>query len=164
MTVATRPSRPRTRGSITLELTILAPAVLALLGLVIVAGRIEIAGGAVEQASAAAAREASLARSPEAARQAATRAAMDNLNGQDLHCTDLTVIVDTAGFAVPVGSPAHVSARVSCTVESQRHQRPRHARHPHPDGRDAKHPRQVPIAMMTLASSSASKSRRTPGR
>jgi Flp pilus assembly protein TadG len=104
------------RGSITLELAILAPAVLVLLGLVVVAGRIEIAGGAVEQASAAAAREASLARSPEAARQAATRAAMDDLNGQDLHCTDLTVIVDTAGFNVPVGSPAQVSARVSCTV------------------------------------------------
>lgn len=104
------------RGSITLELAILAPAVLALLGLVIVAGRIEIAGGAVEQASAAAAREASLARSPEAARQAATRAAMDDLNGQDLRCTDLTVIVDTAGFNVPVGTPAQVSARVSCTV------------------------------------------------
>ena len=103
-------------GSVTLELAILAPAVLALLGLVIVAGRIEIAGGAVEHASAAAAREASLARSPEAARQAAIRAAMDDLNGQDLHCTDLRVVVDTTGFTVPVGSPAQVSARVSCTV------------------------------------------------
>lgn len=116
MTVATSRAR-RDAGSITLELTILAPAVLALLGLVIVAGRIEIAGGAVEQASAAAAREASLARSPEAARQAATQAALDNLNGQDLHCTDLVVVIDAAGFAVPVGSPAYVSARVSCTVE-----------------------------------------------
>ena len=116
MTAATNRAR-RDVGSITLELTILAPAVLALLGLVIVAGRIEIAGGAVEQAAAAAAREASLARSPEAARQAATQAAMDNLNGQDLHCTDLIVVIDAAGFTVPVGSPAYVSARVSCTVE-----------------------------------------------
>lgn len=116
MTVATSRAR-RDTGSITLELSILAPAVLALLGLVLVAGRIEIAGGAVEQASAAAAREASLARSPEAARQAATQAALDNLAGQDLHCTALVVVVDAAGFAVPVGSPAYVSARVSCTVE-----------------------------------------------
>ena len=116
MTAATNRAR-RDVGSITLELTILAPAVLALLGLVIVAGRIEIAGGAVEQASAAAAREASLARSPEAARQAAIQAARDNLNGQDLHCAELVVVIDTAGFAVPVGSPAYVSARVSCTVE-----------------------------------------------
>jgi hypothetical protein len=116
MTVTTNRAR-RDAGSITLELTILAPAVLALLGLVIVAGRVEIAGGAVEQASAAAAREASLARSPDAARQAATQAALDNLNGQDLHCTDLVVVIDAAGFAVPVGSPAYVSARVSCTVE-----------------------------------------------
>lgn len=104
------------RGSVTLELAILAPAVLALLGLVIVAGRIEIAGGAIEQASAAAAREASLARSPDAARQAATRAAMDDLNSQDVHCTEISVFVDTSGFNVPVGSPAQVSARVSCTV------------------------------------------------
>lgn len=116
MTVARSRAR-RDAGSITLELTILAPAVLALLGLVIVAGCIEIAGGAVEQASAAAAREASLARSPEAARQAATQAAMDNLSDQDLHCTDLVVVVDSAGFSVPVGSSAYVSARVSCTVE-----------------------------------------------
>lgn len=105
------------RGSITLELAILAPAVLALLGLVIVAGRIEVAGGAIDQASAAAAREASLARSPEAARRAATHAAMDDLLGQNLRCTNLVVAVDTAGFSVPVGSPAQVSARVSCTVQ-----------------------------------------------
>lgn len=115
MTVSTHNSGSD-RGSVTLELAILAPAVLALLGLVIMAGRIEIAGGAVEQASAAAARQASLARSPDAARQAATRAAMEDLNSQDLHCTELSVFVDTAGFNVPVGSPAQVSARVSCTV------------------------------------------------
>ena len=104
------------RGSVTLELAILAPAVLALLGLVIVAGRVEVAGGAVEHASAAAAREASLARTPEAARQAATRAAMVNLAEQDLHCTSVDVTVDTSGFSVPVGRPALVSARVTCTV------------------------------------------------
>ena len=103
-------------GSVSLELAILAPAVLALLGLVIVAGRIEVAGGAVEQASAAAAREASLARTPQAARQAATQAAIDNLAGQDLHCTTLDISVDTTGFSVPVGRPAQVSARVTCIV------------------------------------------------
>ncbi len=50
------------RGSATIELAVLAPALLALLGLVIVAGRISVAGSAVEQAAASAARAASIAR------------------------------------------------------------------------------------------------------
>jgi Flp pilus assembly protein TadG len=103
-------------GSATLELAILAPAVLALLSLVIVAGRIEIAGGAVDRASAAAAREASLARTPEAARQAAAQAAMDSLTGNDLRCSEVSVTVDTSGFSVAVGQAAQVTARISCTV------------------------------------------------
>ena len=108
----------RDGGSVTLELAILTPALLMLLGLVVVAGRIEVASAAVDQASAAAAREASLARTPSAARAAATRAATANLAAQNLHCTDVRVTVDTAGFAVPVGSPAQVTARVTCTLST----------------------------------------------
>ena len=106
----------RDEGSATLELAILTPALFAVLALVVVAGRIEVAGGAVEQASAAAARDASLARTPAAARQAALAAATASLVGQDLHCAAVTVVVDTGGFAAPVGTTAEVSARVSCTV------------------------------------------------
>ncbi len=114
----TRLSRyaPQDEGSATLELAILTPALFALLALVVVAGRIEVAGGAVEQASAAAARDASLARTPAAARQAALAAVTASLAGQDLHCAAVTVVVDTGGFAAPVGTIAEVSARVSCTV------------------------------------------------
>jgi len=110
--------RRREDGSVTLELAILTPALLMLLGLVVVAGRIEVASAAVDQASAAAAREASLARTPSAARAAAARAATANLAAQNLHCTDVRVAVDTAGFAVPVGSPAQVTARVTCTLST----------------------------------------------
>lgn len=106
----------RDEGSATLELAILTPALFGLLALVVVAGRLEVAGGAVEQASAAAARDASLARTPAAARQAALAAATASLAGQDLHCAAVTVVVDTGGFAAPVGTTAEVSARVSCTV------------------------------------------------
>lgn len=105
------------RGSITLELVILTPALLMLLSLAIVAGRIEVAAGAVEQASAAAARAASLARTPAAAESAGRRAADESLAGQNLHCAQLTVTVDTTGFAVPVGQPAQVAASVSCDVD-----------------------------------------------
>ena len=104
------------RGSATLELAILAPALLALIGFAVLAGRIVVADGAVEQAAAAAAREASLARTPTAARTAADTAAADALRQQGITCTPLTVSVDTAGFAVPVGVPAQVSATVSCTL------------------------------------------------
>ena len=105
------------QGSATLELAILAPAVLALLGLAIAAGRIEIAGGAVEQAAAAAAREASIARTESTARTAATETARDSLQNQGVTCGVLEVAVDTAGFAVTVGLPAQVQVGVACTVE-----------------------------------------------
>jgi Flp pilus assembly protein TadG len=101
----------------TLELVILAPGLLALFGLVIVGGRIEVASGAVEQASAAAARAASLARTPTTADAAARTAAHESLTGQNLHCTRLTVTVDAAGFAVPVGQAAQVTATVSCALD-----------------------------------------------
>ena len=105
------------RGSMTLEMTILTPAVLVLLGLVIVAGRIEVAAGAVEQASASAARAASLARTPAAADRAARAAAATSLAGQSLHCATVSVVVETTGFAVPVGQPAQVAASVACVVD-----------------------------------------------
>ncbi|HEX2809123.1 MAG TPA: hypothetical protein VHN80_23410, partial [Kineosporiaceae bacterium] len=100
-----------------MELVILAPGILVLLSLAIVAGRIEVATGAVEQASAAAARAASLARTPAAADQAARTVASTSLSGQNLHCSTLSVTVETAGFAVRVGQPAQVAANVACAVD-----------------------------------------------
>ena len=103
-------------GSATLELAILAPALLALLGLVIAAGRIEVAGGAVEQAASAAAREASLARTGSAARAAAMQSARGSLHSQGIACGVLQVVVDTSGFNVAAGLPAQVEVSVTCTV------------------------------------------------
>ena len=116
MTRRARTGAARAQGSFTLELAILTPAVLILLGLAIVAGRITVAGGAVEQASAAAAREASLARSATEARAAATRAATTSLSARNLRCFAVRVTVDTTGFASTVGSAAQVEATVTCTV------------------------------------------------
>lgn len=104
------------RGSATLELAVLAPALLALLGLVIGAGRIEVAAGAVEQAAASAAREASIARTPAAARAGAEQAADDSLRNQGITCGALAVTVDTGGFAVPVGQPAQVQVSLACSL------------------------------------------------
>ncbi|MFZ5872257.1 MAG: TadE/TadG family type IV pilus assembly protein [Actinomycetota bacterium] len=104
------------RGSATLELTILTPALLALLGLVIAAGRIEVAASAVEQAAASAAREASLARTPTQAQAAARRAGAGSLRDQGITCDPLHLTVDTRGFAVPVGQTAQVEVRIVCSL------------------------------------------------
>jgi Flp pilus assembly protein TadG len=103
-------------GSATLELAILSPALLVLLAVVIAGGRIQIANGAVEQAAAAAAREASLARSGSLANAAATRQAKDSLDQQGVTCTNLRVSVDTSGFRAAPGVPATVAVDVTCTV------------------------------------------------
>ena len=107
---------PTDRGSASLELAILGPALLLLLGLVIAAGRIAVSGGAIEAAARDAARQASIARDPATAAAGARAAAADTLAEQDLRCASLTVRVDTAGFTAPVGTPAQVTARVSCVV------------------------------------------------
>ena len=106
----------RQRGSATLELAILAPALLLLLGLVVLAGRVQVAAGAVEHAAAVAARDASLARTPAAAQATGTVAVDRELTAQNLRCAPVTVVIDTSGFAAPVGQPATVTATIACTV------------------------------------------------
>jgi Flp pilus assembly protein TadG len=105
------------RGSVTLELTILTPALIALLGLAMIAGRFEIAAGAVEHASAAAARAASLARTAPAADRAANVAAAASLADQNLRCGTVDVQVETAGFGAPAGQPAQVAVTVACQLD-----------------------------------------------
>jgi len=104
------------RGSATIEMAVLGPALLALLGLVLVAGRVSTAGSAVEQAAAVAAREASLARDGRTAQAAAAEAVRASLDGQGITCRTLTSDVDVEGFSVPVGQPASVRVQVTCAV------------------------------------------------
>ena len=106
----------RERGSATLELAILAPALLLLLGLVVLAGRVQVAAGAVEHAAMSAAREASLARTVDGAQATATSAAARELDGQDIRCATSSVTIDTSGFGAPLGQSATISASVTCTV------------------------------------------------
>jgi Flp pilus assembly protein TadG len=102
-------------GSAALELAVLAPALLALLGLVIAAGRTSVAQSSVSAAARDAARQASIAPSPYAAQAAAQASATASLRRDGLDCRAV-VSVDTGGFAVPAGLPASVSATVTCTV------------------------------------------------
>jgi Flp pilus assembly protein TadG len=104
-------------GNAALELIILAPVLIALIGLVIAAGRTTLAQGSVAAAARDAARQASIARSPAEAQQEATSSATTALNGDGLNCQpQAQVLVNTNGFGVPIGQPAEVTATVICEV------------------------------------------------
>jgi len=108
-------SSAREEGNAPLELVILAPVVFLLLAFVVAAGRTSIAQGSVAAAARDAARQASISLTPGAAQTAALSSAMKALGQDGLDCRPV-VTVDTAGFGVPVGQPAAVSATVTCTV------------------------------------------------
>jgi Flp pilus assembly protein TadG len=115
MTCRWRERLRRDDGSAALELAVLAPVLLALLGLAIAAGRTSVAQSSVDAAARDAARQASIAVSPYAAQAAALASARAALRGDGLACRPV-VSVDTSGFAVSPGLPASVSATVTCTV------------------------------------------------
>lgn len=100
-----------------MELVLVAPVLLALLALTVLAGRIVLAGGTVEQVAAAGTRAGSLARTPAAATAAAEVAVRHAVGEQHLQCTGVTVTVDTSGFAVQLGRPATVTVTVTCPVQ-----------------------------------------------
>jgi Flp pilus assembly protein TadG len=104
------------RGSTTLELVVWAPGLLLMIGLLIVAGRVNSANAAVEQAAGDAARTASSARSAAGARHMAQASAEKTLAAQGLQCTTATVVLDTSGFRARPGQSATVTATVTCPV------------------------------------------------
>jgi Flp pilus assembly protein TadG len=106
----------RSAGNAPLELVILAPVLLALIALVIAAGRTVLAQNSVAAAARDAARQASIARTAGEARANARSGALSELAQQGLHCTSTSVHLNLAGFGVPPGLPASVSATVTCHV------------------------------------------------
>ncbi|SEP54060.1 MULTISPECIES: TadE/TadG family type IV pilus assembly protein [Amycolatopsis] len=101
-------------GSVSVEAAVLVPGVL-FVGLLIIAGaRISSAQQAVDNAAAAAARAASLARSPAAAHQAGTAVARERLGREGLTCRTSSVSVDAGQIAV--GRSGLVRASVTCQV------------------------------------------------
>lgn len=104
------------RGSTALEAAIVAPALIALIGLLTFAGRVAVAQQAVDAASMDAARAASIARSQPAAASDARASATSTLINKNLRCTSTSVSADTSGFNAPVGTPAKVTVTVRCTV------------------------------------------------
>ncbi len=104
------------RGSVSVELALLAPALLLLLAFAVLAGRTQIAEGAVAEAARAAAREAAVARDAATAAALAGSQAERTLAAQDLRCQRTGVDVNTAGFQAPPGRPGDVTVTIACVV------------------------------------------------
>ncbi|WBC08893.1 TadE/TadG family type IV pilus assembly protein [Micromonospora sp. WMMA1947] len=104
------------RGSVSIEMAVVAPAILALFAGAVIGGRVNLARQALEASAYDAARTASLARTAGEANAQALAAANSTLDAQGLSCTGLNVTASTAGFGVPVGQPATVTATVTCTA------------------------------------------------
>jgi len=103
-------------GSAALELVILAPVLLALLALVIAAGRMSIAQSSVDAAARDAARQASISLTPAAAQAAGQASARAALRLDGLDCIPLVLINVSQFVTTPPGEPASVTATVRCTV------------------------------------------------
>jgi Flp pilus assembly protein TadG len=92
---------------------LITPVILALLLLVVTAGRYGAARADVDAASRDAARAASLERSPAAAEDAAEAAARRRLDDREVVCRDFVMALDVSEFR----SGGSVSATVSCQAD-----------------------------------------------
>lgn len=116
MTTRPHPRRRRDqRGSAAIEAVVAGPVVVLLILLVVFGGRVALAHQSVQTVAADAARAASLARTQTDARTAANTAMHTGLD-QHLTCTNPTLDLDLTGFHTPVGTPANVTATLTCRV------------------------------------------------
>lgn len=99
-----------------MEITLLVPALVIFLGLLIAGGRLWFARTAVIEAAHASARAASLARTATQANTEGQSAAAASLATVGLVCVDRSIAIGTGAFSVPVGTPATVTATINCRV------------------------------------------------
>lgn len=86
------------RGSVSVEVAVIAPAFVFLLLLVVFAGKVSEADGNVERAAAEGARAASLRQNPGDAIDDAEAVVAENLAAAGVPCTHLDTVVDTSAF------------------------------------------------------------------
>lgn len=100
------------RGSVSVEVAVIAPAFVFLMLLVVFAGKVSEADGNVERAAAEGARAASLRQHPGNAATDARSTVEANLATAGVSCSTLEAIVDTSDFE-PGGT---VTVTVECTA------------------------------------------------
>lgn len=107
------------RGSAAIEAGIVAPVLIAFMGLVFLVGRLVLAHAAVDEAARDAARQASLSRDAATAKSTALTTGENTLRSNNLHCGSLRVDpgqdLDDQ-FAKQVGELAQVHVTVTCVV------------------------------------------------
>lgn len=103
------------RGSIAVEVAVIAPALVFLMLLVVYAGKVSEADGNVERAASDAARAASLRQYPGDATTDAQDTAAANLTAAGVPCLTLTTNVDTDDFAP--GGTVTVTVRCEASME-----------------------------------------------
>ena len=76
-----------------------------------------MARGSLHVRSPEAARSASISRTQHQAKTDGASGAATSLRNQGVRCTSQHVDIDTSGFAAPVGTPAKVTATVTCIAD-----------------------------------------------
>lgn len=104
------------RGAAAVELALIVPVLVLLLGVVVGGARVWLARGSVEQLAAGAARAGSLARSPTEAVSAATSLVDGQLALDGLRCLEFDLKVEARDLAKPPGTPGRIEVRVTCAV------------------------------------------------
>ena len=104
-------------GNAPLELVLIAPLILMMIGLVVAAGRVSTAQSAVNAAAREAARQASVAASQAAAQDAAVTGATSALAADGLQCQPIVTLLNLSqAFNSPIGEPVDIRVRVTCDV------------------------------------------------
>lgn len=106
----------RDRGTTSLELVVIAPALLLVMVAVVAGGRLALARQSVALAAGEGARAASLALNPATGAVQGRQAVESALAAHDLACRPASVTVDTAALAAGPGVPGRVTLTVGCTV------------------------------------------------
>lgn len=104
------------RGAAAVEVVLVVPVLVMVMCVMVAGWRLWAARTALTDASASAARAATLETSGQAARQRAERVANASLGVVGVECVPLGVEVDTSGFASPPGASAQVEVRMTCRV------------------------------------------------
>ncbi|MEU5551790.1 MULTISPECIES: TadE/TadG family type IV pilus assembly protein [unclassified Micromonospora] len=122
--------RTMSRGSVSIEVAVLAPAFLAMMVLAGVAGRTAVASEALEAAAHDAARAASISRDARTARTEALDAVRSQLDWRGLACSGEPQVTFSGSvdgrsttfgqaFSSSVGQDATVTVQIACTVSYQ---------------------------------------------
>lgn len=104
------------RGSISVELVILLPVLLVILGVIMAGGRIWQTRSGLSATAASAARLASQQKNPSLAVSAADDLVRGDLATLAIPCTNLRIVTEASGLAKPAGTAGSVRVDLSCAV------------------------------------------------